>query len=65
MQNISKKCPFFWPTSHGAFQSNLFGTANLREVNGLLCNFQNTPGKKDASTCKEILEFPIAFYAVV
>ena len=64
VDNIFKNYPFFWPTSHGLFLSNLCATVNLREVSGPLCSFQKKPGKKDASTCKEILEFPIAFYAV-
>lgn len=64
IDNIFKNCLFLWLTSHRVFLSNLCGTVNLREVNGPLCNFQKKPGKKDATTCKEILEFPIAFYAV-
>lgn len=64
IDNMFKNCLFLWPTSHGVFPPNLCGTVTLSEVNGPLCNFQKKPGKKDASTCKEILEFPTAFYAV-
>lgn len=64
IDNMFKNHLFLWPTSHGVFLPNLCGTVTLSEVNGPLCNLQKKPGKKHASTCKEILEFPIAFYAV-
>lgn len=38
-ENTPKNRPFLWTISHEDFQPNLFGTANLREVNGVLCDF--------------------------
>lgn len=62
--NVFKNYLSLWPASHGVSPRNLCGTMHFHGVNGLLCSFQKKPGKKDASTCKEILEFPTAFYAV-